>query len=131
VNTPSVPPSHPTSPASPATPTHTLNDRIRPDLRGILLGCLCLAATNGLGLAIPWLLKNAIDSLRQAHGAPALARAGHLVAWTALVMVGCALVQALIRTWSRVLIFNAGRNIEYRLRRDLFSHLARLDPGFY
>ena len=96
-----------------------------------MLGCLCLAATNGLGLAIPWLLKNAIDTLGQARGVPALAQAGHLVARTALIIVGCALVQALIRTWSRVLIFNAGRNIEYRLRRDLFSHLARLDPGFY
>ncbi len=37
----------------------------------------------------------------------------------------------MIRTWSRILIFNAGRNIEYRLRRDLFGHLVRLDPAFY
>jgi ATP-binding cassette subfamily B multidrug efflux pump len=142
VNTPFVSTSHPTSRPSVSVapsaslyssppPPHTLTHRIRPDLRGILLGCLCLAATNALGLAIPWLLKNAIDTLRGAHGAPALAKAGHLVAWTALVIVGCALVQAVIRTWSRVLIFNSGRNIEYRLRRDLFSHLARLDAGFY
>jgi ATP-binding cassette subfamily B protein len=116
---------------SPSPPPHTLLQRIRPDLRGILLGCLCLAATNTLGLAIPWLLKNAIDALGGAYGTPALARAGHLVARTALFIVGCALVQALIRTWSRVLIFNAGRNIEYRLRHDLFSHLTRLDAGFY
>ena len=37
----------------------------------------------------------------------------------------------MIRTWSRIFIFDAGRNIEYRLRRDLFAHLTRLDPGFY
>ncbi len=109
----------------------TLSTRIRPDLRGIALGCLCLAATNALGLAIPWLLKGAIDGLGRAQGTAQIATVGHLVARTALVIVGCALVQALIRTWSRVLIFNTGRNIEYRLRRDLFSHLARLDPGFY
>ena len=30
-----------------------------------------------------------------------------------------------------MLIFNAGRNIEYGLRRDLFGHLVRMDPAFY
>ena len=109
----------------------SLGGRIRSEARGIALGCLCLAATNALGLAIPWLLKTAIDSLGGAHGVPALETARHLVSRTALVIVACALVQALIRTWSRVLIFNAGRNIEYSLRRDLFAHLARMDPAFY
>ena len=42
-----------------------------------------------------------------------------------------AIAQAVIRTGSRVLIFNAGRNIEYGLRRDLFGHLCRMDPGFF
>ncbi len=37
----------------------------------------------------------------------------------------------MIRTLSRILIFNAGRNIEYRLRGDVFRHLLRLDAGFY
>jgi ATP-binding cassette subfamily B protein len=69
--------------------------------------------------------------LGHAHGAPALETARHLVTRTALLIVGCALVQAAIRTWSRVLIFNAGRNVEYSLRRDLFSHLVRMDPAFY
>ena len=41
------------------------------------------------------------------------------------------MLQALIRTWSRIFIFDAGRNVEYRLRRDLFAHLTRLDPAFY
>ena len=36
-----------------------------------------------------------------------------------------------IRTWSRIFIFDAGRNVEYGLRRDLFAHLTRLDPAFY
>ena len=42
-----------------------------------------------------------------------------------------AVLQALIRTWSRIFIFDAARNVEYRLRRDLFAHLTRLDPAFY
>jgi len=96
-----------------------------------LLGCLCLAASNVLGAEIPWLLKSAIDVLRGAHGALALDGARRMVSHTALAIVACALLQGLIRTWSRMLIFNAGRNIEYGLRRDLFGHLTRMDPAFY
>jgi ATP-binding cassette subfamily B protein len=40
-------------------------------------------------------------------------------------------LQAAIRTSSRVLIFNAARNIEYAIRRDLFRHLMRLDAAFF
>ena len=96
-----------------------------------MLGCLCLAASNVLGAEIPWLLKSAIDVLRSAHGALALEGARRMVSHTALAIVACALLQGLIRTWSRMLIFNAGRNIEYGLRRDLFGHLTRMDPAFY
>jgi ATP-binding cassette subfamily B protein len=84
-----------------------------------------------LGAEIPWLLKSAIDVLRGARGALALEAARQTVTHTALAIVGCALLQAIIRTWSRMLIFNAGRNIEYGLRRDLFGHLVRMDPAFY
>ena len=114
---------------SPASPT--LFGRLRTEGRGFLLGCLCLAVSNVLGAEIPWLLKSAIDVLRGAHGAPALEAARRMVSHTAVAIVACALLQGLIRTWSRMLIFNAGRNIEYGLRRDLFGHLARMDPAFY
>jgi ATP-binding cassette subfamily B protein len=97
---------------------------------GLTLGCLCLAATNALSLAIPWLIKTSIDALRglQALG---VARAHALVVRNALLIIAFAVLQAAIRSGSRILIFNAGRNIEYQLRRDLFGHLTRLDPGFY
>ena len=48
-----------------------------------------------------------------------------------MAIIACAIFQALIRTWSRILIFNVGRNIEYGLRRDVFEHLCRMDAGFY
>ena len=43
--------------------------RLRPELAGILFGCLCLGATNALSLTIPWLIKGAIDALRGGAGA--------------------------------------------------------------
>ena len=35
------------------------------------------------------------------------------------------------RWFSRFVIFNCGRDIEYDLRKDLFAHLAGLDQVFY
>jgi ATP-binding cassette subfamily B protein len=106
----------------------SIRGRVRPELGGIALGAICLGATNALALSIPWLIKGAIDALRT------VGRAGGvqgLVVRNAGLIAACALGQALIRTWSRILIFNAGRNIEYRLRGDVFRHLLRQDAGFF
>jgi ATP-binding cassette, subfamily B, multidrug efflux pump len=100
---------------------------LRPELGRIALGCLCLVGTNAFSLAIPWLLKQAIDALRDLP--PAVAHG--IVVRDAIAIIAFAVLQAAIRTWSRIFIFDAGRNIEYRQRRDLFAHLTRLDPGFY
>jgi ATP-binding cassette subfamily B protein len=40
-------------------------------------------------------------------------------------------VQGIARTCSRALIFNAGRDVEYDLRNDLFAHLQKLPLSFY
>jgi ATP-binding cassette, subfamily B, multidrug efflux pump len=106
-----------------------LGVRLRPEVAGIFFGCLCLGATNALSLTIPWLIKGAIDALRGGAGAAGELHA--LVVRNAALIAVFAVAQALIRTWSRIFIFNAGRNVEYRLRGDLFRHLLRLDPGFY
>jgi ATP-binding cassette subfamily B multidrug efflux pump len=108
----------------------SIRTRVRPELGGVVLGAICLGATNALALCIPWLVKGSIDALRA--GAAAHAGVLHrLVVRNALLIAACAVGQAVIRTWSRILIFNAGRNIEYRLRGDVFRHLLGQDPGFY
>ncbi len=106
-----------------------LGARLRPEVAGIVFGCLCLGATNALSLTIPWLIKGAIDALR--GGARAAGGLHALVVRNAALIGVFAVAQALIRTWSRIFIFNAGRNVEYRLRGDVFRHLLRLDAGFY
>jgi len=105
----------------------TLPGTLRPELGRIALGCLCLVGTNAFSLAIPWLLKQAIDALR---GLPPAVAHG-IVVRDAIAIIAFVLVQSVIRTWSRIFIFDAGRNIEYGLRRDLFDHLTRLDPRFF
>jgi ATP-binding cassette subfamily B protein len=116
---------------SAATGPVTLWGRMRAQAVEMTAGCLCLAATNCLALAIPWLLKDAIDALRQTGAAGAVPAVYGLVTRDAMIIAGLAVVQAVIRTYSRIFIFNAGRNIEYTLRRDLFAHLLRMDADFY
>ena len=105
----------------------TLGSTLRPELPRIAIGCVCLVGTNALSFAIPWLLKQAIDAM---HGlAPAVAHG--TVVRNAILIIVFAVLQALIRTGSRIFIFDAARNIEYTLRGDLFAQLTRLDPAFY
>ena len=87
-------------------------------------GGFCLLITATLAMSIPYLLKRAINAIE--HGEPV-----HQVTLLALSIVAIALVQAVARTFSRALIFNVGRDIEYDLRNDLFAHLQTLPPSFY
>jgi ATP-binding cassette subfamily B protein len=84
-------------------------------------GGVCLLITASLAMAVPYLLKRAIDAIE--HGDPF----GHL----AVLIVVVALLQAGARTLSRALIFNVGRDVEYDLRSDLFAHLQRLPVAYY
>lgn len=88
------------------------------------LGLACLLATGTLAMAVPYLLKRAVDTIA-AGGAAAT------VGGFAATIIAIALTQSLVRTCSRFLIFNVGRDIEYDLRNDLFAHLERLPLSYY
>jgi len=92
--------------------------------RVFILGFLCLVATNGLTLSIPWLLKEAIDAL--GRGEP-LRR----VASLALAILLTAALLAAIRTRSRLFILGASRRIVYDIRNELYAHLLTLPASFY
>ena len=92
--------------------------------RRYLLGGLCLLGTATLVMWIPWWIREAVRILE---------RGGALsdVTFYAAVIGLAAVAQGIIRTCSRALIFNAGRNVEYDLRNDLFAHLQKLPASFY
>ena len=74
--------------------------------------------------AVPLLMGWSIAALEQ--GLPSLElvrRCGFLAAAT--------LLQGLFRYFSRTVIFNAAREIEYEIRSDLFAHLQRLPQSFF
>ena len=53
------------------------------------------------------------------------------VTYYAVLIIAAAVVQGFVRTYSRALIFNAGRDVEYDLRNDLFAHLEKLPLSYY
>jgi ATP-binding cassette subfamily B protein len=87
-------------------------------------GVVCLVIATSLAMAVPWLWRRAVNDIAAGAGAATLGR-------TVGLLVAIAIAQALVRTASRALIFNAGRDVEYDLRNDLFAHLERLPVGFY
>jgi ATP-binding cassette subfamily B protein len=89
-----------------------------------LLGIACLVLATSLTMTVPWLFREAVDGIAAGRGGPHLTRILGL-------LVGIALVQAVVRTASRTIIFNVGRDIEYDLRNDLFAHLERLPLAYY
>ena len=92
--------------------------------RRYTLGALCLLGTATLVMWIPWWIREAIRIIESG---------GELrdVGIYAAVIAVSAVLQGIIRTCSRALIFNAGRDVEYDLRNDLFAHLEKLPLSFY
>ena len=86
-------------------------------------GILCTLATAALGMAIPYLVRDAINAI-QSHDYAQLA-------FIVKLICAAAILGGVARWFSRFVIFNCGRDIEYNLRNDLFAHLVKLGPDFY
>jgi len=78
----------------------------------------------GTFVAVPWLTGRTIDAIEAGRGAEEILRLALAVGILAVVGGG-------LRYFSRVLVFNAAREIEYDIRDDLFAHLQRLPASFY
>ena len=91
--------------------------------RSFALGVFFLMLTQTAALAAPQLLRIATDGLVNKN---------HDQVWNAaLGMMGLAVFGALVRIFSRILIFNGGRRVEFDIRNDVFAHLQTLAPSFY
>jgi ATP-binding cassette subfamily B protein len=92
--------------------------------RAFAIGFLCVIVTAAVGLAGPWVLKDAIDDLGQGVDAAK-------ISFYAGAIVGLAAVGGLFRFIMRRIIIGASRDIEYDLRNDFFAHLQRLDLAYF
>ena len=88
------------------------------------VGILCLIATNALTVAIPSLIQEAIDALDRGEGFQGA------VGWAVTILLAglCIMV---VRTLSRILFFNPGRTLEYRVKSKLFENLLQLPQSFF
>jgi len=85
---------------------------------------LCTLAYMACFLAIPVLTGRVIDAAVEGRGAD-------VVQAHSLWLFAAAIVAAVLRYFSRVLVFDAAREVEYEMRNDLFAHLQRLPQSFY
>jgi ATP-binding cassette subfamily B protein len=92
--------------------------------RRYVFGFVCVFATATVAMIIPYFLKRAVEVIEHDHELRGLR-------FYILLIIGLALVQGVVRTFSRFTIFNIGRDIEYDLRNDLFAHLETLPQSYY
>ncbi len=82
----------------------------------------------GAWLGVPILTGEAVETAERALGGEATVEdVVRMAVWVGVVGV----IGGLLRYFSRVLVFNAAREIEYELRNDLYAHLQRLPQSFY
>ncbi|MEK9727991.1 MAG: ABC transporter ATP-binding protein [Candidatus Margulisiibacteriota bacterium] len=89
-----------------------------------LAGLTALILTTFVTTLIPIEIMHIIDSINQK------------ATWLVLKLnvkklIGLALILAVARTLSRILIFTPGRYVEYDLRKKIHSHLLTLSPQFF
>lgn len=89
-----------------------------------IAGTLFLILTNIFALLIPWFMKLAVEGIQNPETA-------HTPAECALIIVLLAAGHCLARIYSRIIILNAARILEYRIREEMFRNLLRLDMQFY
>ncbi len=81
--------------------------------------------TNALALLIPWVMKLAIEGLQHP------AATSYSPSLCAGAIIGLASVHCITRIYSRTLILNAARIIEFRIRNHLFERLMQLDQMYF
>ena len=89
-----------------------------------LWGFLAMAGSTAFFLAMPRLVRRAIEELSAGVTAGRLGRAAGIIV---LLAVGDAICLFLTRR----LLIGASRDIEYEMRDELFAHLLRLPPAWY
>jgi ATP-binding cassette subfamily B multidrug efflux pump len=92
--------------------------------KGLSLGIASLVAKDLLAVALPLVIKRAVDSLNAGFRIRIVLE---LAGW----LIGLAILKGFFQYWMRVIIIGISRDIEFDLRNDLFRHLVTLSQDFY
>ncbi len=88
------------------------------------LGIGALIVKDAAGVALPLMIRGAIDSLTTGL---LMSR----ILWFAGAMIALCLLKGVFQYWMRVILIGASRDIEFEIRNDLFRKLVSLSPGYY
>ncbi len=107
----------------PTTLPRTLGGYFRRHFAAYIVGAVFLGVFQYAMNRIDWLSKSAIDSVFADARAAAIRAASF--------MLGLAVIAFVTRIASRYYVFNAGRDVEYEVRRLLLHKLHQLGSAFY
>src|ERR1041384_4902153 len=96
----------------------------RPYKTALIIGIACIFASTVVGLFIPWLVGQAVDSLH------AGVTWGRLTRY-ALIILGVSLISGTFLFLQRRILIGMSRHVEYDLRQDFYAHLQRLPLSFF
>ena len=88
------------------------------------VGIAALLVTNYITVLIPQYVQETIDAIGTRPETGDWARGTYFI-------MGLALLLIVTRTFSRILFFNPGRTIEFRLKNDYFHHILQMGPAFF
>jgi len=94
---------------------------LKPYKKEFLYGAIALLIVNILSVLIPLEVKNIIDQLQNVFSSS-------FVIKKSIWLIFLATCMALIRLFSRQIVFGIGRKVEVNLRQKLFDHLLIQDP---
>ncbi len=93
--------------------------------RRAVFGFLSVLGAVGLGLAVPFLLRETIDGLQEAR----LDTAG--LSRLLAVFLGASVLASLFSILMRRILLGLAQRVEYDIREAVFDHLTRMDYGFF
>ena len=96
---------------------------LRPHTKALLVGAVSLLVVNVLGVTIPMEIKQIVDDLKDGFTINEILRQSSWIIVLASSM-------AVVRLFSRQLVFGVGRQVEVSLRQKLFDHMLGQDPGW-
>ncbi len=91
----------------------------------LLLGSLMVLFSNSAGVAIPWVLKEATNTIQSG------AFTGLQIAKFALIILLLSAIEGIFRFLMRRIMIGVSRYIEFDLRNDLFAHLQKMAVPFF
>ena len=87
-------------------------------------GFVCLLGEVAFWVAVPQIIKFAIDALQKPF-------AGQTLLYYASLLMAAALAKAFFLFWTRMILIGISRDIEYDLRNDLYRHLSKLSLAYF